>query len=258
MPNEQIELPSDAELIAAVKNLGTDAPVEDLYRRHRSAVLAYAYTCCRDAHTAEELTSEAFARTMEAVRSGRGPDTAWRQYLLAVVRHTAAEWARAARHTELFPDFEKWLANAPDTPEAESSEERMLRLEDSSLVLRAFRSLPERWQTVLWHTTVEREPAKAVGKLIGLSASGVASLAARAREGLREAYLAAHAEDESGTDACRYYSAMLGAVVRRAVRRRSKDFDRHLSQCGHCRGALIELTDLNERLGSVLPAGVLL
>lgn len=258
MPNEQ-EIPlSDAELTAAVRELESDAPVDELYRRHRSAVFCYALACCRDRHTAEDLTSEAFARTLQAIRSGSGPEAAWRPYLLTVVRRTAADWAGTARRTELSADFEQWLANGSDNPEAESGEERMLRLEENSLVLRAFRSLPERWQTVLWHTAVEEEPATKVGPLLGLGASGVSSLASRAREGLREAYLAVHGEDASATDECRRYSSLLGAAVRRTGRRTNRDLERHLAECERCRSALIELTELNERLGSLLPAAVLL
>ncbi|NUK52650.1 sigma-70 family RNA polymerase sigma factor [Streptomyces lunaelactis] len=258
MPDDQETSPSDSELAAAIRELVSDEPVEELYRRHRSAVFCYALACCRDRHTAEDLASEAFARTLRAVRSGGGPEAAWRPYLLTVVRRTAADWAGTARRTELSPDFEQWLANVPDTPEAESGEERMLRLEESSLVLRAFRSLPERWQTVLWHTAVEEEPATKVGPLLGLGASGVGSLASRAREGLREAYLAMYAESASTAEECRRYSSLLGAAVRRTGRRTNKDLDRHLAECERCRAALLELTALNERLGSVLPAGLLL
>ncbi|HET6354245.1 sigma-70 family RNA polymerase sigma factor [Streptomyces sp.] len=232
--------------------------MEELYRRHRSAVLSYARTCCRDPHTAEDLVSEAFARTLQAVRSGGGPEAAWRPYLLTVVRRVAAEWAGTARRTELSADFEQWLGNLPDSPEAESSEERILRLEDNSLVIRAFRSLPERWQAVLWHTAVEEEPASKVAGLLGMGASGVGSLASRAREGLREAYLAAHVESALVSEECRRFSSLLGAAVRRSGRRPNKDLDRHLEQCQHCRHALTELTDLNERLGSALPTCLLL
>ncbi|MGD3106408.1 RNA polymerase sigma factor [Streptomyces sp. YGL11-2] len=258
MANDHDAPPSDAELAAALRNPDSDAALDELYRRHRSAVLSYASACCRDPHTAEDLAAEAFARTLQAVRSGKGPVSAWRPYLLTIVRRTAADWADRARRTELSPDFEQWLANAHDAPGAESSEERMLRLEDSSLVLRAFRSLPERWQTVLWHTAVERDSAQKAGSLLGMSPASVSSLAYRAREGLREAYLAAHAVSDSATDECRRHSSRLGAVVRRPGRRRTKDFERHLTRCEHCRRALIELTDLNERLGSALPVAVLL
>ncbi|MGW8955966.1 sigma-70 family RNA polymerase sigma factor [Streptomyces sp. NPDC055709] len=258
MPIDRQMTPSDMELTASMRHSESSAPVDELYRRHRNAVLSYALTCCRDPHTADDLVSEAFTRTLQAVEAGAGPEAAWRPYLLTVVRRIAASWAGTERRTDLSTEFERWLTHHPDTAEGQSVEEHMLRLEDSSLVLRAFRSLPERWQTVLWHTAVEEEPARKVGALLGISASAVTSLAARAREGLREAYLTAHVESGSYTDECRHYTSLLGAAVRRTGRRANKDLDRHLASCERCRDALIELTYLNDRLGAALPVGFLL
>ncbi|WP_093663269.1 sigma-70 family RNA polymerase sigma factor [Streptomyces radiopugnans] len=253
--------PSDAELTAAVRRqTGGESALAELYRRHHSAALAYARTFVRDAHTAEDLASEAFTRTIQAVQSGRGPKEAWRPYLLGVVRHTAGEWASSARRTELSADFDRWFhelhgAQGADT---QSAEERMIRLEDGSMVLRGFRSLPERWQAVLWHSVVEGEPAARTGMLLGVSPSGVASLTARAREGLREAFLSAHAESAGRSRECRRYGTLLGSAVRRPGRRMPRHLRRHLDDCAGCRRALTELTDLNQRLGAVLPVALLL
>ncbi|AOR30544.1 hypothetical protein BFF78_05285 [Streptomyces fodineus] len=253
---------SDAELTSAIRASGRHSDsaadaLDELYRRHRPALLAYARTCCRDGHTAEDLASEAFTRTLQAVRAGRGPESAWRPYLLSVVRRTAADWAATARRTDLSPDFERWLESAPVE---ESGEERVLRQEDDALLVRGFRSLPERWQSVLWHTVIEGESAEQVGALLGISPSGVGSLAARAREGLREAYLTAHIESVESADQaeCRHYSRLLAAAIRRPGRRPNKDLARHLDACSGCRRAMTELTDLNERLRLILPGAVLL
>lgn len=253
---------SDAELTREIRSgdahRGDGEALAELYRRHRTSVLAYARTCCRDLHTAEDLTSEAFARTLQAVRSGGGPESAWRPYLLTVVRNTAADWASTARRTELSDDFERWYDEHADGAGEQSGEERMVRLEDAGMVVRGFRSLPERWQAALWHTVVEDEPAARVGPLLGISASGVASLTARAREGLREAYLNAHAERAAHSEECRHYSSLLGAAVRRPAQRTNRQLERHLTNCPDCRHAVSELTDLNSRLRAVLPAGLLL
>ncbi|MGW4983061.1 sigma-70 family RNA polymerase sigma factor [Streptomyces mirabilis] len=253
---------SDEELTRAIRASGRHSDgaagaLDELYRRHRPAVLAYARTCCRDGHTAEDLASEAFARTLQAVQAGRGPESAWRPYLLSVVRRTAADWAATARRTALSPDFERWMESAPVE---ESSEERVLRQEDDALLVRGFRSLPERWQAVLWHTVVEGESAEQVGALLGISPSGVGSLAARAREGLRKAYLTAHIESVESADQpeCRHYSGLLATAVRRPGGRPNKDLTRHLDGCADCRRAMMELTDLNERLRIVLPGALLL
>ncbi|WP_435215594.1 sigma-70 family RNA polymerase sigma factor [Streptomyces sp. bgisy034] len=250
---------SDADLTVHIRSGvpgDAQAAAEELYRRHRAPVLAYARTCTRDSHTAEDLTSEAFARALRAVQGGSGPQDAWRPYLLTTVRRTAAAWCRTARRTELAPDFEAWLSEAPM---AQSGEEWLLHQEEGNQVVRAFRSLPERWRTVLWHSAVEGESPERIAPLLGLSASGVASLTARAREGLREAYLAEYASDPDASEECRHYTGLLAASIRRAGRRRRhQGLERHLADCPRCRHASLELRDLNKTLGVVLPAGVLL
>jgi DNA-directed RNA polymerase specialized sigma24 family protein len=231
--------------------------VDELFRRHHSAVLSYALACCRDKTTAEALTSEAFTRTLRAVRAGGGPAAAWRPQLLVSVRRTAAEWAGTSRRGELSPDFVQWYEHAIGSREG-SSAEAMLRLEEDSLILQAFCSLPERWQTVLWHTAVEEEPDGKVSALVGVTPGGLGPLDSRAREGLREAYLSAHHEHGSGTGECRRHGSLLEAAVRRAGRRGDAGLEGHLQGCARCRGALAELTELDQRLNTVLPAGVLL
>ncbi|WBB58320.1 sigma-70 family RNA polymerase sigma factor [Streptomyces sp. WMMC500] len=250
---------ADADLTARVRAAppgAADAALDELYRRHRAAVLAYARSCTRDPHTAEDLASEAFAGALRAVRGGSGPDGPWRPYLLATVRRTAAAWSRTARRTELSPDFESWLTRAPTV---ESSEEGTLRREDANLVLRAFRSLPERWQTALWHSAVEGESPDRIAPLLGLTTSGVASLTARAREGLREAYLAERAGDAGAPAECRHYTGLLAASVRRGGRRRGqRGLEHHLAVCRRCRRTSAELRELNGSLAAALPASLLL
>lgn len=255
---------SDAALTAAIRGGGDAGATAELYRRHAPAVLMYARSCCRDPHTAEDLASEVFARTVQAVLDGKGPVDAWRPYLLTVVRRTAAEWAEGARRVDLTPGFGAWLDVAarrggPDRVSGEETgEDRVVRAETGGIVAHAFRSLPERWKAVLWHSVVEEEPAAEVGILLGLTPSGVASLTARAREGLREAYLAAHAGQGAADEECRRCSARLAAAVRRSRPRRDVTLDRHLERCGRCREAAREMTDLNSRLRTVLPVAVLL
>ncbi|WP_050514677.1 sigma-70 family RNA polymerase sigma factor [Streptomyces rimosus] len=253
-------LASDADLTPRIRSCppaAADAAFDELYRRHHASVLSYARSCTRDPHTAEDLASEAFTRALQAVQRGAGPESAWRPYLLTVVRRTAAAWAATARRTELSTDFETWLSQMPA---GESGEDRALRREDADLALRAFRSLPDRWQTALWHSVVEGESPERIAPLLGLSASGAASLTSRAREGLREAYLAEHASDTAASEECRYFTGLLAASVRSSGRRHRthRGLNRHLANCPRCRRASTELRDLNKLLSIVLPAGVLL
>ncbi|MEU9798952.1 sigma-70 family RNA polymerase sigma factor [Streptomyces sp. NPDC051000] len=251
---------SDGELCALLRGpaSGSDAGVDDVmaevFARHHSAVLAYARTCCRDLPTAQDLAAEAFARTYRAVAWGTGPEYAWRPYLLTCVRRLAAAWAREGARTRLSEDFEEWAGQLSD---GQDPDEAVFSAEEGSLVLRAYRSLPERWQTVLWHSVVEHEPAAETAGRLGISAGGVGSLVARAREGLREAYLRAHL-DQSASDECRHYGAQIAAMLRRPGKRRTRDLGRHLQGCADCSRAERDLRDVNGRLGVLLLGGILL
>ncbi|MFD5388864.1 sigma-70 family RNA polymerase sigma factor [Streptomyces sp. NPDC127074] len=247
-----VHVPDD-ELAAALRR-GEPAAEElaELYTRHRSAVRAYAAACCRDAHTADDITSEAFARTIDATRRGGGPNGAWRSYLLTAARRIAIDWSARDRRIQPSEEIEDQV------DQTLTGEALALSREEDELVVRSFQLLPERWQQVLWYTVVKEESAATVGARLGLSESGVGSLALRAREGLREAYLSVHATRGSGGDECGRYSALLAAAVRRKGKRPGRPLQRHLEGCAPCRQAMVDLTDLNSRLRTVLPGAILL
>lgn len=256
---------SDAELIARVRR-GDDSAYEELYRRHADSVRRYARSCCRDAHTAEDLTGEVFARTLQAVRGGRGPDVAVRAYLLTTVRRVAAAWGKTAKREQLVEDFAVFAATAAGAAasspaggsgtESESADVRAMAEADQTMAVRAFRSLPERWQAVLWHTAVEQESPSEVAPLLGLTANATAVLAHRAREGLRQAYLQAHVSEAlTGQEECGRYADRLGAHARGALRLRAdRELRKHLEGCDRCRAASVELADVNACLRGLLPA----
>nr|WSW42589.1 sigma-70 family RNA polymerase sigma factor [Streptomyces sp. NBC_01001] len=241
--------PSDQDLIEQLRAAyaagdGDPAVCELLYRRHSAAAFACARRCCRAPQDAEDLVSEAFIRTLQAVRSGAGPRDHWRPYLLSVVRHTAIEWRDGAGRTLLTPDVEAWCSPGPD---GDDPQRRLLDSEDRRLVARSFQALPERWKAVLWHTLVEDDCPHHVPLLLGITPSAVTSLAFRAREGLREAYLRAHL-DTATDERCRHYGSVLGAVIRRRGAPRGRGLARHLAACRSCSRAYAELLDLNAAL----------
>lgn len=250
---------SDAELVDLVRG-GRDSAYEELYRRHAAAVRRYARTCCRDAHTAEDLTGEVFARTLQAVRGGSGPHSAVRAYLLTTVRRVAAAWGSTARREHLVEDFAVFAVSAAGSPAAADTTDlgadvRAMHEAERSLAIRAFRTLPERWQTVLWHTAVEDESPSTVAPLLGLTPGATAVLAHRAREGLRQAYLQAHVSASLTAEGeCARFADRLGAHARGALRMRAdRDLNRHLKECTRCTAASRELADLNSTLKGLLP-----
>ncbi|MFI6444147.1 RNA polymerase sigma factor [Kitasatospora sp. NPDC050543] len=203
----------------------------EVFARHHGAVLAYARGYCRDAQTAQDLAAEAYARTYVSVARGHGPRHAWRPYLMACVRRTAMEWSRHfTGRVVLREDFDTWVEHLAGDAETEGA---LLATEETALVAKAYRSLPERWQVLLWFFVVEGEPAAAVAQRMGMTPSGVRSLAARAREGLREAYLRADAHPAAKPE-CRYFTALLADALRRPARRRGRELARHLQNCHGC------------------------
>jgi RNA polymerase sigma factor (sigma-70 family) len=255
--------PSDADLLARLHRGDTSA-YDELYRRHAEAVRRYARTCCRDAHTANDLTNEVFARTLLAVRRGTGPRRdapAVRAYLMTSVRRVAAAWAKTDRREQLVEDFAVFAetaagpgASGDDAPEA-GADVRAMRRAERSLVVRAFLSLPEKYRTVLWHTVVEDESPKDVAPLLGVSANAAAVLAHRAREKLRQAYLQEHVSASlTAGGECARYAERLGAYARGSLRTRTElGLRRHMTGCADCRAAAAELKALNERLRSMVP-----
>ncbi|WP_171134065.1 MULTISPECIES: sigma-70 family RNA polymerase sigma factor [Streptomyces] len=261
-----IELPpSDAELIGRMR-AGDDTAYEELYRRHAEAVRRYARTCCRDPHTADDLTAEVFARTLQAVRGGHGPEHAVRAYLLTTVRRVAANWTNSAKREQLVDDFAVFAAQSTRAAEVSDTDNldlgadvRAMHAAEQSLAMRAFRSLPERWQAVLWHTEVEDESPSEVATLFGLDANGTRVLASRAREGLKQAYLQAHVSATLTSDEeCARYADQLGTYARRRLRTRAeRGLRRHLEECAKCRLAASQIEDLASSIPAVVPVAVI-
>ncbi|MFF8511338.1 sigma-70 family RNA polymerase sigma factor [Streptomyces sp. NPDC015492] len=262
--------PSDSDLVRLMRE-GDDSAYEELFRRHSDAVRRYARTCCRDAHTADDLTAEVFARTLQAVRGGAGPEQAVRAYLMTTVRRVAANWTKTQKREHLVEDFAVFAAEAARSSEVSDqtasfgagldlgADVRAMHEAEQSLALQAFRSLPERWQAVLWHTTVEEESPSEVAPLFGLTANATAVLASRAREGLKQAYLQAHVSQSltAGGD-CARYADRLGAYARGGLRMRAeRGLRKHLDECAKCRLAAGELAHVNAGIPALLPVAVI-
>ncbi|WP_432158858.1 sigma-70 family RNA polymerase sigma factor [Streptomyces sp. bgisy153] len=265
LPPPRERPPSDADLIDRMRS-GDDTAYEELYRRHADAVRRYARTCCRDGHTADDLTAEVFARMLQAVRGGSGPEHAVRAYLLTSVRRVAAHWIQSAKREQLVDDFAVFAAQAARSPQTADGDTlelgadvRALHEAEQSMAMRAFRSLPERWQAVLWHTEVEDESPSEVAMLFGLDANGTRVLASRAREGLKQAYLQAHVSASLTEDQeCARYADQLGTYARRRLRvRAERGLRKHLEECARCRLAAAQIEEVAGSIPAVVPVAVI-
>jgi RNA polymerase sigma factor (sigma-70 family) len=247
-----IEGPSDAELIDAVRN-GTVSAYGSLYERHVASAYNLARQLSRSPAEADDLVSEAFAKVLDTLRAGRGPDSAFRAYLLTALRHTAYDKTRRDRKIELSDDMETAGGARLAQPFSDTAVAGLER----SLAARAFAKLPERWQAVLWHTEVEGQSPAEVAPILGLTPNGVSALAYRAREGLRQAYLQAHLADIKEAR-CRATVDRLGAWTRGGLSRREKaQVEAHLDECARCRALAAELADINGALRGIVAPLVL-
>ncbi|WP_062644545.1 sigma-70 family RNA polymerase sigma factor [Streptomyces maremycinicus] len=256
---------ADSDLIGRMR-AGDDTAYEELYRRHADAVRRYARTCCRDTHTADDLTAEVFARMLQAVRGGSGPEYAVRAYLLTCVRRVAAGWTQSAKREQLVDDFAVFAAQsarssevADDATSELGADVRAMHVAEQSMAMQAFRSLPERWQAVLWHTEVEDESPSEVAMLFGLDANGTRVLASRAREGLKQAYLQAHVSATLTSDEeCAGYADQLGTYARRRLRTRAeRGLRKHLEECARCRLAALQIEEVAGSIPAVVPVAVI-
>ncbi len=235
------ELSSDAELITAVRS-GDSSAFGVLYERHEGAARTVARQYSNSTADAEDAVSDAFARVFSAIQGGGGPDVAFRAYLFTVVRRVALTRVESGRRAVATDDLEMFETAFG---EVESTEDPTMAGFERGIVSQAYRSLPERWQAVLWYSEVEELTPAQIAPILGLTSNGVAALAYRAREGLRQAYLQQHLAAPTG-EACTLVNSKLGAYVRGGLAKRETALvESHLEECGTCRGLVLELGDVN-------------
>ncbi|MCU1449303.1 MAG: hypothetical protein JWP02_1473 [Acidimicrobiales bacterium] len=244
----QVHTPSDTEL--ALRSAAGDVDAfDELYRRHAQSAWRVAQAIAANADDAADAVAEAFVHVFQALPAGRlTQGVPFRPYLLKATRNAAIDTLR--RGQRVLPTGE--IGRLDETATSAGPSEHLVISEEVSLVADAFRSLPERWRSVLWLTEVEGLPARDVALMLGMSANAVAQLALRARAGLRRNYLQAHVRN-GVSPGCRATVDRLGAYVAGALPRREiAKVERHLDGCEECQARLADLEDV----GSTLRRGV--
>ncbi|MGH3690970.1 MAG: sigma-70 family RNA polymerase sigma factor [Microbacterium sp.] len=233
----------DADLILRTRSGDTEA-FGELWRRHYPSGLSVARSVTSSIDP-DDLVQEAYTRIYQAIVKGGGPNGSFRAYLFTSIRNTAAGWGRSRRETAI--DELDTVAD-PDTTDQAASEAL-----DRSLTAQAFRSLPSRWQEVLWYTEIEQMKPQEVGPLLGMKAGAVSQLAFRAREGLREAWIQAHLRSAADGSECQWTIEHLGAYSRGNLSTRDhKRLELHLDECARCMIVAAEAKDVSKRLALVL------
>lgn len=233
---------SDTDLVESAR-AGDDDAFAELWLRHAAAGRTVARSFSTE--DPDDVVAEAYARILKAVRDGRGPSAGFRPYLFTTIRNVAAAWGGARRDV---PIEDATTIEDPETTEAASMDAL-----DRSLTARAFRSLPQRWQEVLWYSEVEGMSPATVAPLLGLTPNGTAALAYRAREGLRQAWIQAHISASPEGSDCRWTTERLGAYSRGGLgKRETARLERHLTECAKCSIVAAEAQNVGSRLTLVL------
>jgi RNA polymerase sigma factor (sigma-70 family) len=241
----------DAELISAVRMGDDDEATSELFRRHHAAALNFA-TALATPSLAADLVADSFEKVLTIIRRGRGPELAFRAYLLTTIRRAHVDHIRRTRLEVPVDDVEDAVSRS-HVVEGDGVDERL----EAQTILRAYRSLPQRWQTVLWHTAVENEPLDQVAEVLGMNANSVAALSFRAREGLRGAYLAEHLACTEEPE-CRAVIDQMVKYVRGVLPpRQSEQVSVHVPGCLACTAALADLKSINSNLGAILAPAIL-
>jgi len=187
---------TDHELLEQAK-AGDDDAFAALYRRHHDAARWVARHWTRSPEDADDLVSQAFTAMFAALPRLDPGRISFRSYLFACVRNGAKDRARRRRRLDLTADVDGDTLPADDD------------LHDpgcaATLMDDALRTLPPRWQQVLWLTAVDDLPVAEVARRTSTAPGTVAAVAYRARKRLRAAYVAAHHRTATDEDcpACR-------------------------------------------------------
>ncbi|QIM15347.1 sigma-70 family RNA polymerase sigma factor [Leucobacter insecticola] len=234
----------EIELLARVRG-GDDAAFGELWLRYRQAALnaARMFTTQMD-H--EDIAAEAFAQVFRQMRNGGGPTTNFRAYLVSTVRNIVTKRALAPTEVSIdgyedAPSPHDWVEDFSDA----SLEKVMLR--------RAFESLPERWQHVLWQSEVFGARNAELSEEMHLNPNALSALVFRAREGLKRAWITENLGATGGSLDCKRTIERLPAFARGGLRPQdAKQVKAHLATCSTCSRASQDASALASQLKSAL------
>ena len=193
---------SDSHLVEEARDGDRDAYLQ-LWVRHVETARAVVATASISATSAEEVVNRAFSRVLGQITVDLDPLGPFRPYLLRVLHEEFG-----IREGEALP-----LTN----------------------VLRAFRRLPVRSQTVLWYAVVEENAASDTAGFMGEDDEAIPALLEQAIDQLRAEWAVELVCDPALTDTCAWLVQRASARSRGELTQVAADrFDRHLTGCYIC------------------------
>jgi len=226
---------TEQQLLEAARR-NEPAAVGELYRLHVDAARRLARMLTRRAQP-DDVVSEAFMRVFSAMRSDGGPDLSFRPYLLSTVRRQVLD--QELRSSREVPT-ELALLDGPAAVWSSAVQD-----DDQEMMRRVLARMPARWRQVLWEAEVQGRPAREIAKLADISANTAAALIYRARQRLRQEYLAEHLL-QAPTAELHAMANLLPGFVRGSLGTTQRDqVALHVESCLSCRSHLdrLEIVD---------------
>jgi RNA polymerase sigma-70 factor, ECF subfamily len=151
---------------------------------HADALYNLARWLVRDAHEAEDLVQETYARALAAAHQFEAGSNL-KAWLMRILRNTYLDGRRRARPEggELLDENPE--ASGPAAPVARESESAQIRALVADEVAAAVQALPEAWRTAILLDLEGLSEAEMAG-VLGCAEGAVKSRLARARAALRE------------------------------------------------------------------------
>ncbi|MBT2549173.1 RNA polymerase sigma factor [Arthrobacter sp. ISL-65] len=209
-----------------------------LHLQHWDAGVAFAYSLTRDHNDAEDLAAHAFLKVLSAIRSGKGPTGPFRPYFYRAIRtSTADHWRRRS--------YEYAVEHVPEASAEDGGYAYVDGMGEREMAARAFSSLPQRWQQVLWHADVVGLRPRQLAPILEIEANAVSALLRRARRGLREAYLVEYVGSAAGEQCRKYLPLLARMVMDTASRREILRANLHRRTCSDCTAAVHGLREVH-------------
>jgi RNA polymerase sigma-70 factor (ECF subfamily) len=182
--DDDVDLVRDRVLVERAQ-AGDRSAFDDLYLRYYRRLYRFCIRRLQDAHEAEDVTQESFARAWRALPSFAG-DRRFYPWLSVIASHLCTDVARRrSRSTPVAELHQTEMASTDD-----GGEDRLVAAVDSDLVARAFLRLSTRHQRILRLREGSGWSYQMIADHEGVGITAIETLLWRARQALKREFAA--------------------------------------------------------------------
>lgn len=234
-PDEATGAYDDAELIRRYRE-GDPMAAATLFYLHHPDAVRYGRFLTRDRGRGEDLASEAFTKVLEVIRNGSGPTARFRPYLRTVLKNCATSAARADEPLITLADFDEDIGEFQVEPQIDARF-------DAAEAVAAFKTLPDRWQQVLYLRLIDESSVPHMAARFSLTTRAMSGLLFRARLGLRKAYCEQLAMQAAAPECVPQRHLMVRAATGKLSETKRFELSAHCEGCTSCTEARTRVED---------------